>query len=65
MARKRSLRKTRRRVRKGGMKSDMPEAESGPVPDQEIKEEPQDMVGGKKRKMRSLLYTKVKHTRKK
>ena len=50
MARKRSLRKTRRRVRKGGMKSDMPEAESGPVPDQEIKEAPQDMVGGKKRK---------------
>ena len=51
MARKRSLRKTRRRVRKGGMKMKMmSEGDSEPGPDQNMKEEPLEITGGKKRK---------------
>ena len=50
MARKRSLRKTRRRVRKGGMKNDMM-LEGDPSQQPEIKEDTsEDMEGGKKRK---------------
>ena len=49
MARKRSLRKTRRRVRKGGMKMNMrSEGDSDPGPDQNMKEEPLEIAGGKK-----------------
>ena len=50
MARKRSLRKTRRRVRKGGMKMNMM-SEEDPSQQLEINENnSEDMEGGKKRK---------------
>tara|TARA_Y100000992_G_scaffold301172_1_gene271414 strand:+ start:929 stop:1270 length:342 start_codon:yes stop_codon:yes gene_type:complete len=50
MARKRSLRKTRRRVRKGGMKMNMM-SEEDPSQLPQIKQDTtEDMEGGKKRK---------------
>ena len=48
MARKRSLRKTRRRVRKGGMKMNMMSEEEPQVSD--MKQDHDEMEGGKKRK---------------
>jgi hypothetical protein len=51
MARKRSLRKTRRRVRKGGMKMNMMSDNESQVPETKGHAEPElDIAGGKKRK---------------